>query len=342
MKEKNTKIRKVINDGVLDLLGFKLPCYVLEDGTRVLSGLGMQDALKMTDEDDKQKSGSRLDRYLSQKSLQPFIFKGKTYDHFAPIVCYDGEKKINGYEATRLVDFCDGMLEARKSIHLSPRQRIIADQCEVLVRAFAKVGIIALIDEATGYQYKRERFELNKILNLLVLEDGRFSETKKFFPPNYYKDMFGVCGIDFTPENIRRKPRFIGWLTSELVYKNLPAGSYVLPKIKERTPKTKGGHYKKRFYRSLTPLGEKALAENISIVRTLAWVSKGDRKKFLKLVKERFHPERDFPYIDIEAMDDDKKDTKFDKILDTALNTPPIKQKNLKVKSKKKKKTSEK
>jgi hypothetical protein len=176
MKDPNLKKRKVIKDGVLDLLGFELPCYVLEDGTRVLSGLGMQDVLKMTDESDRQKSGTRLGRYLNQKSLEPFIYKEKVSGHFDPIVCYHGNKKINGYEANLLLDICDAFLEARKHTKLSSRQEIIVEQCEVLVRAFARVSIIALIDEATGYQYERERFELQKILKLFVLKDRLFSK----------------------------------------------------------------------------------------------------------------------------------------------------------------------
>jgi len=75
----------------------------------------------------------------------------------------------------------------------------------------------------------------------------------------------------------------------------------VLAKIKARTPKTKGGHYKKKFHQSLTKIGKKALTEVISTVKTLAWVSKGDRNGFRKLVKERFSLERDLPYIDLEA-----------------------------------------
>ena len=63
------------------------------------------------------------------------------------------------------------MLEARKNIHLSPRQRIIADQCEILLRSFAKIGIIALIDEATGYQYEREQAELQAILKAFISEE---------------------------------------------------------------------------------------------------------------------------------------------------------------------------
>ena len=72
MKENNT----VKYRGELDLNGLKIPCYVLNDGTRVLSGRGLQEALKMVDtEEGKQTAGTRLSRYLSQKSLKPFVDK---------------------------------------------------------------------------------------------------------------------------------------------------------------------------------------------------------------------------------------------------------------------------
>ena len=38
--------RIITHDGNLDLGDVNIPCYVLEDSTRVLSGMGMQDALK--------------------------------------------------------------------------------------------------------------------------------------------------------------------------------------------------------------------------------------------------------------------------------------------------------
>jgi hypothetical protein len=150
------------------LVGFNLPCYVLEDGTRILSGRGMQETLKMVDENNKSSSGGRLVENLSQKSLQPFINKEKASVGFEPIICYDGNKEIHGYEATVLVDICNIYAEARKHIHLSPRQKIIADQCGTLLGAFAKVGIISLIDEATGYQYEREKDELQKQLQKVL------------------------------------------------------------------------------------------------------------------------------------------------------------------------------
>jgi hypothetical protein len=40
-------INKIECKGELKLGDFSIPCYVLENGTRVLSGRGIQEALKM-------------------------------------------------------------------------------------------------------------------------------------------------------------------------------------------------------------------------------------------------------------------------------------------------------
>src|SRR5215213_4617230 len=154
MKGKNIGIRKIKHKGELNLAGKKINCYNLEDGTAILSTRGIQNALKMTDENDKSSSGGRLVENLGQKSLQPFISKEKWAGDFAPIICYDENNvEIHGYKATILPDICNIYLEARRNIHLSPRQAIIAEQCEVLLNSLAKIGIIALVAEATGYQY---------------------------------------------------------------------------------------------------------------------------------------------------------------------------------------------
>ena len=193
-----------------------------------------------------------------------------------------------------------------------------------MVRSFAKVGIIALIDEATGYQYERERFELQKILKAFISE--KILEWKQIFPLSYYKELFKLWNIPFTAENIKRKPQFIGWLTNELVYKNLPRGEDILEKLKKKTPKTKGGYYKHRFHQSLTrKVGREELKKVIHEIEILAWTSRKDKNKFLRLVKERFHPERDLPYIDAEAMDDQEPKTKFDKALAALTKVPPVK-----------------
>jgi hypothetical protein len=111
-------------------------------------------------------------------------------------------------------------------------------------------------------------------------------------------------------------------LVINLVYKNLPKG--VLEELKERTPRTAGGYPKYNLHRSLTETGREALKKVIYTVEALASISK-NKNTFLKLVKEKYKLEKEFPYIDADAMDDKGKETDFDKMLDICLNTPPIK-----------------
>ena len=263
----------ISHEGILNLGGISIPCYVLQDGTRVLSGRGMQEALKMVDEseDGKQTAGTRLNRYLNQKSLNPFIYKGKEPDHFNPIICYKGTQKINGYEATILADICEAFLEARNFIELSTRQRVIADQCEILIRGFARVGITALVDEATGYQYERERDALQSILKAYINEE--LLKWQKLFPDIFYYEIFRLNNWDYTVKGIQKRPGVIGKWTNELIYKQLPKG--VLEELKNRTPKSSEGNYTARFFQSLTPdIGHPALTAQIYKVIGLMNISK--------------------------------------------------------------------
>lgn len=316
--------------GELKLNGLSIPCYVLGNGTRILSGRGMQETLKMvdSDEDSAPTSGARLNRYLEQKSLHPFIYKDKEPGHYEPIECTQGGKKINGYEATVLVDICDSFLEARKHIKLSARQQIIATQCEILIRSFAKVGIIALVDEATGYQYEREKFELQAILQAFISDE--ILEWQRTFELSFYKEIFRLWNIPFTAANIKRKPLFVGKLTNELVYKNMPKGYFVLDKLKANTPKTEGGNYRYKLHQSLTKeSGRTALIKVINTVEALASISE-NKAKFLKLMKDKYNPDLQlklFPELDKLASKENQKEpipqTIFDNQLKGLLSVPP-------------------
>jgi hypothetical protein len=280
-------MNKITHEGEINLGNTVVPCYVLEDGRRVLSGRGMQSALKMVDESESQTAGTRLNRYLEQESLKPFLYKESKLDRFKPLDCYKGNTKINGYEATTLIELCDAFLEARNHINLGPRQQIIANQCEILVRSFAKVGLIALIDEATGYQYEREKNELQKIVDMYVAEELR--PWQKTFPDVYYREIFRLRGWDFTVTSIRRRPGVVGKWTNQFIYEQLPEG--VLEELKTRTPKTDAGNYKARFFQSLTEdAGELHLRNQLNSVITLLQISDTWEEfieKFKKLVSKR-------------------------------------------------------
>jgi hypothetical protein len=280
--------REIEYEGLLDLNGYEINCYNLKDGTRVLSGRGMQEALKLVDEaeEGKQVAGTRMHRLLGQPTLNPFIYKNKSEDHYKPIICYKGKSKINGYEATILVDICDAMLEARRSgTSLGKRQEIVANQCELLIRAFARVGITALVDEATGYQYDRERFELQKILKAYISDE--ILRWQLTFTDDFYRQIFRLWEVSFVPKNIKRKPQFIGNLTNKYIYDQLPNG--VLDVLKGEIPKTAAGNYKHRFHQALTAdVGREHLKKQITEVTLLMEIS-NTKQEFQFLFKKKYN-----------------------------------------------------
>lgn len=323
----NKEVKKAKYRGELDLAGFKIPCYVL-NGERYLSNSEMQVALKMVDENDKQKSGTRLGRYLSQKSLKPFLYKEKEPGHYNPTIFYDGNKKVSGRKATLLVDICDAFLGAReearerkkkKKGYLPPRQEIIAKQCEILTRAFAKTGIIALVDEATGYQKVRDEFELQKMLKAYISEETL--EWQKTFHNSFYEQLYRLWKVPHIAKRTsKNNPWFFGTLTNELVYKKLPKG--VLEALKIKTPKSK------RFHQSLTPeIGREHLKKQIHSVEAYAKIS-DTKEGFLKFV------EKAYPFqqkLSSKKLDEQQaQEVDFDKALKNAINTPPFKLKELK------------
>ena len=95
-----------------------------------------------------------------------------------------------GYEATVLVELCEAILAARAAGVLQPQQKNIAQKCEIIVRGLARVGIVALVDEATGFQEVRKRDALHKILEAYIAPE--LMPWTRRFPPSFYKEMFRV------------------------------------------------------------------------------------------------------------------------------------------------------
>ena len=76
-----------------------------------------------------------------------------------------------GYSAELLPKVCDVYLRARDAGVLAANQQHIAKQADILMRALAHVGIMALVDEATGYQYDRARDALARILEKFIAKE---------------------------------------------------------------------------------------------------------------------------------------------------------------------------
>ncbi len=268
------KVYKSLYHGELDLGGIKISCAVLDDNTRVLVNRSLANNLGIKGGGvywKKKKEGSALlPEYLSAKYLEPYIsdelklnlLNSKTYINQNGIM-------TEGVPAELLADICDVYIKAGENGAFKNNPSI-PDVAYRLLLSFSKVGIIALVDEATGYQHDRERDELQKILKAYISEE--LLPWQKRFPDIYYKELFRLNGWDYSVKGIKKRPSVIGRWTNMLIYEQLPKG--VLAELKKKTPKSERGNKTARYHQHLTAdTGEPNLTAQINQVITVFQLS---------------------------------------------------------------------
>ena len=239
MKEKTIKIATAY--GILKIGDTELDVSVLDNGDRVITHSAVFRALGRDP-----RGNSRIDQipaFMDAKNLQSLISSDLQYlIKRVPYLDKNGKEK-EGYKADILPLVADLYLKARDAGVLVTTQIDTAKKAEMLIRSLARVGITALVDEATGYQYERERDELQKILKVYISEE--LLKWEKRFPDDFYKEIFRLNGWDFTVSGIKKRPGVIGKWTNTLIYNELPTG--ILQELKENTPKHA------RYHQRLTP-----------------------------------------------------------------------------------------
>jgi hypothetical protein len=257
-------------DHPLKIGDVEIPCYVLEDGRRVLVQGGMLQGMDMKQGTAGRGEGDRLVRFIETKALNPFVSKD-----LADVITNPIKFKVPsgslayGYEATILADLCDVVLEARKHGALNYQQEHIAARCEILVRGFARVGIIALVDEATGYQEFRARDALARILEAFVAKE--LQPYVPTFGRDFYQEMFRLRGLDYPNASVKR-PQYFGHLTNDLIYKRLAPG--VLDELRRLTPVSESGRRKYKYFQRLTQnTGYPKLKEHLGAVVAIMQLS---------------------------------------------------------------------
>lgn len=272
-------------DHPLKIGDVEIPCYVLEDGTRVLSQRGVLGGLGMA-QGSASGGGDRLVSFAAGKGISPFISADLLAMIEKPIrfMPQRGGGAAFGYPATLLADICDAVLAARRAGALQKQQEHIAHQAEILVRGFARVGIIALVDEATGYQKDRATDALSKILEAFI--EKELQPWVRTFPSDYYEQLFRLRGLPFPTTTVQR-PQYFGVLTNDIVYNRLAPG--VLDELKKVTERNEQGRPKHKFFQKLTTnIGYPKLREHLGSVVTLMKLSTNYADFKMKL--DSIHP----------------------------------------------------
>lgn len=234
--------------GELSLGGSSVDCYVLDDKSRVISLRAAVKAIAKIE-------GSNLGDYIGVSALKPYINKALVLDETVEFNIPGTQLKGRGIPAERFLDICQAYVGAFSSGELTTeRQREIAINCSILLASCAKVGLIALIDEATGYQYEREKNALQIKLRAFIADELR--DWEKTFPDELWEE-FGR--LTKWKGKLHHRPKWWGKLVLELIYDALDPD--IAEHLRNNKPKPRFGQ---NYHQWLTEdVGLKSLVTHI-------------------------------------------------------------------------------
>jgi len=230
--------------GTLTIGEVELQCHVLNDGRRALTQREVVRAL----------SGGRVSgSYL--RNIPGYDVEALP----AKVIVFTvpgGSPTNHGFEATLLIEICEAYLQAREDGTLGPNQDHIARAADLIVRACARVGIEALIDEATGYQEVRAKNALQVKLQLFIAE--QMGEWAKRFPDEFWVQLARLEGVKYSG---RKRPWRWGKYVMQFVYNAIDPD--VSQRLAEVNPDPAKGH---NHHQHLTDFGQKELNDHLQQV----------------------------------------------------------------------------
>jgi len=239
--------------GTLIIGHWEIPCYVLVDGRRVLGRTGA--AAVLTDEKGETKGSGPMESLLEAKALKPHLPPGHSADPIALTLPEAKNKKIQGILAEAFLGICRAYIHAREEGELStPKELAAARQAAKFLAVVAEVGLMALIGEATGYQYDRIQDAL-RLKTMAYTKDG-LQKWEKTFPNEMWETFGRLTKWNGASDS---RPPYWEQLVVELVYGYLEKD--VVDWLKHNDPRPRNGSSPHQWLRSQYGLRE--LTEHI-------------------------------------------------------------------------------
>lgn len=279
-----TKLPDATHKGALKIGELVIPCFVLEDGRRVISGRGMTAAIGMKGR------GQGIARISTLKVLNSFENNNLAVAIKSPIQFLGGSPKVgvpsDGFEATVLQDLCEALLQARDAGLLKTEsERRYVQYADMLIRSFARVGIIALVDEATGFQADRPADALERYLEKLISKE--LAAWAKKFPDEFYENIYKLKGWTW-PGMGKNRYSVVGNYTRDLVFERIAPG--LLPELERKSPKDDKGNRPNKLHQWLTKdIGDPMLAQHLHTLvmfQRLAIANGHGWQRFVKTVDQ--------------------------------------------------------
>lgn len=193
--------------GSLELGNREVDCYVLDDDRRVIS---MRATVRAISGDEN----GKIADYIGIKALWKYLDAEEISKSIIEFNIPGTQFIAKGVTAETFLEICSSYVSALAAGEpLTEKQTSTAINCSILLSACAKTGLIALIDEATGYQYLRESDALQVKIRAFISDELRAWE--KTFPDELWEEFGRLTGWS---GSLQHRPKYWGKLVLELIY----------------------------------------------------------------------------------------------------------------------------
>jgi hypothetical protein len=246
------------------------PLRVISQGD-FMQSMGMYYSGYIAKQHKEQDTTAGLPMFLAQAALKPFVDKHIDALQFQTIPFRTKSGTMaKGIPATIIPRICKVWSEALKAGALGSRQVKIAENAEIILDALIDVSMIALVDEATGYQAVRARDALQAFLNAFLRKS--FAAWSKRIPDAFYIEIYRLRGWQW-PGMQKNRFQIVGKYTTDLIYKRL--APELQEELERRNPKGDKGRRASKHHQWLTEdLGHPALSHHMHAILGLMRASK--------------------------------------------------------------------
>lgn len=220
-------------NGILIIGDVEADCYVLDTTERVLSQRGLAHLL-LGGGHKRGDFGQYLERI-------PFENNGLASESEVainfPIIKFWAQGNVgNGYNSDTIINILEAYSNALANGWLRKNQMHIGARAVKIQSSLARLGIVAVIDEATGYQAVREKNDLEVRLAFYLREKPR--EYEKRYPDEMRIEAIRILKMD--PET-KHHPGPMARVFRKQIYDYI-LGADVASVLKERNPHPGGNH----------------------------------------------------------------------------------------------------
>ncbi len=258
---------RATHDGPLQIGDATLVAAVLPNGKRLIVQGTMLTAIGRSRTPKAGTGGTvnvdGLPFFLSAEVLKPFITDELRLSTTPIFFRLKSGPRAVGYDALLLPMVCkvyqslrDSLMrkltkgtpdEAKGAKSVYAKYEHIITRCDELAHGFSQRGILALVDDATGYQDDRVRQDIDRIIEAYVAPSLRPWAQK--FPHEFFRQAYRLLGWKYEPGQTKHSP-YMGKFINKYVFEALPPG--VLDELKARLPKNEKGNRRAKLWQLLT------------------------------------------------------------------------------------------